>query len=320
MVEQEELRNQRNETLRRVFEFAGVDPGFSAPGFATQRHRRPASGAARPSPGLLDRVDRRRGTVSARRFRALAGAVFPVGRSIEVPDVRGALPDETLRSLREDAEKLRDLTGLDLSDLVHLERLMSKDKTPEERQRRKKARAAKSQALKPEHHEHSHPGGAARPRSAPTCAKFSSFQGLSLLLTNILHYSSLIVVARMLGPGALGSYALLFFLTGAGHAADPHPLQARDDDADLRRSPTTTPTTSRRTRRRTSGGVPSHLHAGRRPGLDPDPRASAIIIPVAIFQTQIAAVPAARPEPGIGGHLRDDHRTPSGRSSSSPRW
>jgi hypothetical protein len=38
-----------------------------------------------------------------------------VGRSIEVPDVRGALPDETLRSLRDDAEKLRDQTGLDLS-------------------------------------------------------------------------------------------------------------------------------------------------------------------------------------------------------------
>jgi hypothetical protein len=38
-----------------------------------------------------------------------------VGHSIEVPDVRGALPDETLRSLRDDAEKLRDQTGLDLS-------------------------------------------------------------------------------------------------------------------------------------------------------------------------------------------------------------
>ena len=46
---------------------------------------------------------------------ALAGAIFPFGRSIKVPDVRGALPPETLRSLRDDAERLRDLTGLDLS-------------------------------------------------------------------------------------------------------------------------------------------------------------------------------------------------------------
>src|SRR3954447_1529709 len=115
VIEQEQLRNQRNETLRRVFEFAGVDPGFSHPGFATQRHRTSRKRRGTPLTRLLDRVDRRRGAVSARRFRALAGAVFPVGRSIEIPDVRGSLPDETLRSLREDAEKLRELTGLDLS-------------------------------------------------------------------------------------------------------------------------------------------------------------------------------------------------------------
>jgi len=38
-----------------------------------------------------------------------------VGLSIEVPDVRGALPEESLWSHRDDAEKLRDQTGLDLS-------------------------------------------------------------------------------------------------------------------------------------------------------------------------------------------------------------
>jgi hypothetical protein len=115
VVEQEELRSQRLDTLRRVFEFAGVDPGFSHPGFATQRHRTSRKRRGTPLTRVLDRVDRRRGTVSARRFRALAGAVFPFGRTIKVPDVRGALPAETLRSLRDDAERLRDLTGLDLS-------------------------------------------------------------------------------------------------------------------------------------------------------------------------------------------------------------
>ena len=90
---------------------------------------------------------------------------------------------------------------------------MGNNRTPEERDRRRKARAAKSQAIKPEKHEHSHPGGTAA-AIGTHLAKFSSFQGVSLLLTNLLHYASLIVVARMLGPGALGSYALLFFLTG----------------------------------------------------------------------------------------------------------
>ncbi len=60
---------------------------------------------------------------------------------------------------------------------------------------------------------HTHPGGAGALLGAQV-ARFSSMQGLSLLLTNILHYGSILVVARMLGPGKLGAYALLFFLTG----------------------------------------------------------------------------------------------------------
>ena len=115
VVEQEELRNRRLETLRRIFEFVGVDSDFSHPGFATQRHRTSRKRRGTPLTQLVERIDRRRGRVSAARFRALAGRVLPLGRAIEVPDVRGALPPETLRSLREDAERLRDLTGLDLS-------------------------------------------------------------------------------------------------------------------------------------------------------------------------------------------------------------
>src|SRR3954447_15268878 len=90
---------------------------------------------------------------------------------------------------------------------------MSKDRTPEEKKRRMRARAGRSKAMGPERHEHSHPGGTGA-AIGTHLAKFSSFQGVSLLLTNLLHYASLIVVARFLGPGSLGSYALLFFLTG----------------------------------------------------------------------------------------------------------
>src|SRR5919198_6212469 len=75
------------------------------------------------------------------------------------------------------------------------------------------ARAAKSKALRPEKYEHSHPGGTGAILGTHL-AKFSSYQGVSLVLSNVLHYSSLVIVARFLGPHSLGAYALLFFLTG----------------------------------------------------------------------------------------------------------
>jgi O-antigen/teichoic acid export membrane protein len=75
-----------------------------------------------------------------------------------------------------------------------------------------KGSGARKQAPPPKH-EHTHPGGAGALLGAQL-ARFSGLQGLSLLLTNILHYGSIAVVARLLGPGKLGAYALLFFLTG----------------------------------------------------------------------------------------------------------
>jgi O-antigen/teichoic acid export membrane protein len=72
----------------------------------------------------------------------------------------------------------------------------------------------RARAMKPTKFEHTHPGGSGAAIGAHL-AKYSGFQGVSLLLTNLLHYASLIVVARFLGASSLGSYALLFFLTGA---------------------------------------------------------------------------------------------------------
>ena len=61
-------------------------------------------------------------------------------------------------------------------------------------------------------HEHSHPGGTGAVLGTHL-ARFSSVQGISLLATNVLHYASIPIVARFLGAEALGTYALLFFLT-----------------------------------------------------------------------------------------------------------
>jgi O-antigen/teichoic acid export membrane protein len=163
---------------------------------------------------------------------------------------------------------------------------MSSDRTPEEKQRRRRARAAKSQALKPEEHEHSHPGGAGA-AIGTHLAKFSSFQGVSLLLTNLLHYSSLIVVARFLGPGSLGSYSLLFFLTGLVtqiiHIVSKPGTMMRtfgisDDDADDIEEDSESDEGGSRPTYTLGVGLAWTLFL-----------AAAIIIPVAIFQTQIAS-------------------------------
>jgi O-antigen/teichoic acid export membrane protein len=60
---------------------------------------------------------------------------------------------------------------------------------------------------------HNHPGGSAAVLGA-RIAKYSSIQGGSLVLTNVLHAASIIYVARQLGPGDLGRYSLLLFLSG----------------------------------------------------------------------------------------------------------
>jgi O-antigen/teichoic acid export membrane protein len=60
--------------------------------------------------------------------------------------------------------------------------------------------------------EHTHPGGTGAVLGTHL-ARFSGVQGASLLITNLLSYASIPIVARFLGAEALGTYALLFFGT-----------------------------------------------------------------------------------------------------------
>ncbi|HXE99229.1 MAG TPA: lipopolysaccharide biosynthesis protein [Solirubrobacterales bacterium] len=76
---------------------------------------------------------------------------------------------------------------------------------------RRRARGSKS-PRRASKHEHSHPGGTGAVLGTQL-ARYSSAQGLSLLITNVLHYASIPVVAWFLGASSLGSYALLFFVT-----------------------------------------------------------------------------------------------------------
>jgi hypothetical protein len=112
LLEQEELRTRRLETLRRVFEFIGVDPGFSHARFSAERHATARKTRATPLAMRLERIgETSRGRVVPAPFWRAVGGLFPFRQTIEVPDVRAALPAEALRSLREDAERLCELTG-----------------------------------------------------------------------------------------------------------------------------------------------------------------------------------------------------------------
>ncbi len=112
LLEQEDLRNHRLDTLRRVFEFIGVDPDFSHARFSDERHKTSRKTRATPLAMRLERIgEKPSGRAIPPTFWRAVGNLFPFRRTIKVPDVRAALSPEALRSLREDAERLRELTG-----------------------------------------------------------------------------------------------------------------------------------------------------------------------------------------------------------------
>jgi hypothetical protein len=116
VLEQEDLRNRRQETLRRVFDFVGVDSGFTHASFSEERHRTARKLRRTRLATPFERLGQtpRRRLVPAPLWRVVDN-LYPFRRTIEVPDVREALSAEALRSLREDAERLRELTGREFS-------------------------------------------------------------------------------------------------------------------------------------------------------------------------------------------------------------
>ncbi len=117
VFQQSELRHKRRETLRRVFEFIGVDPEFEHPRFEQERHQTSGKTRATRLAVRLERLGRsRRGRRLPSNFWLVLDDRLPLRRAIERPDVRAALPAETLEELRADGERLRELTGRDFSN------------------------------------------------------------------------------------------------------------------------------------------------------------------------------------------------------------
>jgi hypothetical protein len=112
VLEQEELLSGPEETLRRVFEFVGVDPTFSHPQFGAQRHETSRKTRASRLAVRLERLSGGRPSRLVPKNLWLAiDEKLGRRRPIERPDVRGALGPEVIQVLREDAERLRELTG-----------------------------------------------------------------------------------------------------------------------------------------------------------------------------------------------------------------
>ncbi len=114
VLENEDLRARRAETLRKVFEFAGADPGFTDRRFASVRHK--TDRKTRLSP-LGERIENRHPVAERSELGAklwsVARSYWPLGIRIERPQVREAIPDDVLELLRDDARRLSELIGRD---------------------------------------------------------------------------------------------------------------------------------------------------------------------------------------------------------------
>jgi hypothetical protein len=116
VLQQSDFRRDRSKALREVFEFVGVDPEFTHPSFERERHATARKTRASRLATRLEKMSKtRRGRLVPPKFWFALDERLPLRRPIERPDVRAAIDDEALRVLREDAERLQELTGRDLS-------------------------------------------------------------------------------------------------------------------------------------------------------------------------------------------------------------
>jgi hypothetical protein len=117
IFQQSELRHQRMETLRKVFEFIGVDPDFTHPRFEQERHQTSGKTRATRLAVRLEKLGRsRRGKYFPSNFWLVLDDRLPLRKAIKRPNVKASLSQETLEDLRADAERLRELTGRDFSN------------------------------------------------------------------------------------------------------------------------------------------------------------------------------------------------------------
>ena len=115
VLENEDLRHRRDETLRRVFAFVGADPAYTDRGFGAERHKTRRKTRLTALGRRIDaKIAERDPTAFAAKAWSVARGYPPLGRRIERPDVMRALPGDVLEALRTDARRLAELTGIDV--------------------------------------------------------------------------------------------------------------------------------------------------------------------------------------------------------------
>lgn len=119
VIDNQDLRDDRMSTLRRLFEFVGVDAGFEHPKFEQVRH---STSRKKRATKMGMRVQKLSRTPTGRRVPRRAwlalDVALPLSKPISKPAteaVREALGEEVLEVLHEDAERLRSYTGRDFS-------------------------------------------------------------------------------------------------------------------------------------------------------------------------------------------------------------
>ncbi len=114
VVDQQDLRTARRETLARIFAFAGVDEAFWSPSFEVERNTREEKRALTPAGGpvyrrLIDPAGRR---IAADRWRQAAPRVRrALSRPVERPELDTRTRARLEDIFRPEAERLRALTG-----------------------------------------------------------------------------------------------------------------------------------------------------------------------------------------------------------------
>ncbi len=119
VIENSDLREDRAETLRKVFDFAGVDPGFEHPKFEQLRHSTSRKKRATRMGMRVQKMSRTRlGRRLPRRAWLALDVALPLSKPISKPprsELEAALGDEVLEVLHEDADRLREFTGRKLA-------------------------------------------------------------------------------------------------------------------------------------------------------------------------------------------------------------
>jgi hypothetical protein len=119
VIENNDLRSDRAETLRKVFDFAGVDTGFEHPKFEAVRHSTSRKKRATRMGMRVQKMSRSTwGSRIPRRAWLALDVALPLSKPISKPpreELEAALGDEVLEVLHEDAERLRAFTGRKLA-------------------------------------------------------------------------------------------------------------------------------------------------------------------------------------------------------------